>query len=349
MSSDVAATASPAIGPTADGDLAAHRTALRLGFGVTLGCLLGALSGTILFFMPPLLAAQFLASVRRPPALRDAAGLVLMTALFAALTLFLTGGFVRDPLVYVLLVGLVLFLGFLLDSAGKAMPASLLLIFAVVIPLAGTQSLGLAIGLAGAIVGATVIALLVTWSMFAVFPAASQPEAGPRTARRASPGTALANTAVLLPLVVWCMIAGRMSFVLLMVAIAIIRAGRDGGPRAAVGLLLANLLGGLAATVAYVFVTVQPSMVFFLLVVLLVGLTFGARIAAGDALAPLFGVALMTFLILLGLGVSPLPTESGEAFGTRLLNVLLAGFYTVGALSLLPGNRRAQQTTEMSR
>jgi hypothetical protein len=341
MSSDVAATASPAIGLTVDAEPAAHRTALRLGFGVTLGCLLGALSGTALFFMPPLLAAQFLATMRRPPALRDAAGLVLMTALFAALTLFLTGGFVRDPLVYVLLLGLVLFLGFLLDSAGKAMPASLLLTFAAIIPLAGTQSLGMAIGLAGAIVVATVIALLATWVMFAIFPAAPQPDSGSRIARQASPKAAFANTAVLLPLVVWCMIGGRMSFVLLIVSIAIIRAGRDGGSRAAMGLLLGNFLGGLAATIAYGFVTVQPSMVFFLLVVLLVGLTFGVHIAAGDALTPLFGVALMTFLILLGLGVSPLPMESGEAFGTRLLNVMLAGLYTVGALSLLPGGRRA--------
>jgi hypothetical protein len=273
--------------------------------------------------------------------LRDAAGLVLMTALFAALTLFLTGGFVRDPLIYVPLVGLVLFFGFLLDSAGKTTPASLLLTFVAVVPLAGTQSLELATELAGAIVGATAIALLATWVMFAVFPAAApEPEPGPRTARRASPGIALANTAVLLPLVVWCMIAGQLSFVLLMVAIAIVRAGRSGGSRAAMGLLLANLLGGLVATVAYGFVTVQPSMVFFLLVVLLVGLTFGARVAAGGALAPLFGVALVTFLILLGLGVSPLPTESGEAFGTRLLNVLLAALYTVGALSLLPEVRR---------
>lgn len=340
MSSD-AVIASSAIGLTAGADLAKGRTALRLGFGVALGYLLGALSGTTLFFMPPLLAAQFLATMRQPPGWRDAAGLLLMTALFAALTLVLAGGFVRDPLVYVLLLGLVLFLGFLLDGAGKAMPASLLLTFAAVIPLAGTQSLELALGLAGAIVGATFIALLTCWIMFAVFPAVPQPDSGPRIARQASAKAAFANTVVLLPLIVWCMIGGRMSFVLLIVSIAIIRAGRDGGPRAAMGLLLGNLLGGIAATIAYGVVVMQPSIVFFLLVVLLVGLTFGARIAAGDALAPLFGVALVTFLILLGIGVSPLPIESGEAFSTRLLSVMLAGLYTVGALSLLPGGRRA--------
>ena len=341
MSSDAAATVSSAIGLTTDAGLAARRTALRLGFGVTLGYLLGGLWGATLFFMPPLLAAQFLATMRQPPGWRDAAGLILVTALFAALTLTLAGGFVRDPLVYVLLLGLVLFLGFLLDSAGKTMPASLLLTFAAVIPLAGTQSLGLAVGLAGAIVGATFIALLACWVMFAIFPAVPQPDSGSRIARQASPKAAFANTAALLPLIVWCMVGGRMSFVLLIVSIAIIRAGRDGGSRAAIGLLLGNVLGGIAATIAYGVVSMQPSIVFFLLVVLLVGLTFGARIAAGGVLAPLFGVALMTFLILLGVGVSPLPIESGEAFGTRLLSVMLAGLYTVGALSLLPGGRRA--------
>lgn len=349
MSSDAVATVSPATGLTADADLAVRRAALRLGFGVTLGYLLGALWGVTLFFMPPLLAAQFLATMRQPPGWRDAAGLLLMTALFAALTLVLAGGFVRDPLVYVLLLGLVLFLGFLLDSAGKTMPASLLLTFAAVIPLAGTQSLGLAVGLAGAIVGATFIAVLACWAMFAIFPAVPQPDCGSRIARQASPKAAFANTAVLLPLIVWCMVGGRMSFVLLIVSIAIIRAGRDGGSRAAIGLLLGNVLGGIAATIAYGVVSMQPSIVFFLLVVLLVGLTFGARIAAGGVLAPLFGVALMTFLILLGVGVSPLPMESGEAFGTRFLNVLLAGLYTVGVLSLLPRGSRPAWVTEMSR
>src|SRR3546814_11900104 len=98
-----------------------------------------------------------------------------------------------DLLVYVLLLGLVLFLGFLLDSAGKTMPASLLLTFAAVIPLAGTQSLGLAVGLSGAIVCATFIALLACWFMFAFFPAVPPPDSGSRLAPQPSPHAPFAH------------------------------------------------------------------------------------------------------------------------------------------------------------
>jgi hypothetical protein len=317
-------------------DPAATRMALRLGVGVALGFLLGALSGTPFFFLPPLLAVQFLATMRQPPSLRQGIGVVVLVALFGGVTLFLAGSFAHRPLVYVILVGLVLFYGFLLDTAGKTLPASLLLTLGATIPLAATHSSESAIALAGGFVGATIIALLTTWAMFAVFPApAPATAAAAAPVRQASPRIALANTAVLLPVLVLFMVSGRMTFVLLLVIVAIIRlSDRSASPRAALGLLLGNVLGGVVATVAYGFVTVQPSILFFLLVVLLVGLAFGAWIAAGGAQAPLFTIALVAFVILLGLGVSPLPTDSGEAFMARVWNVLLAGLYAVGALSL---------------
>jgi hypothetical protein len=53
----------------------------------------------------------------------------------------------------------------------------------------------------------------------------------------------------------------------------------------------------------------------------------------------MFTIALVTFVILLGLGVSPLPTDSGEAFTSRLWNVLLAGAYAVGATSLIASRK----------
>jgi hypothetical protein len=63
------------------------------------------------------------------------------------------------------------------------------------------------------------------------------------------------------------------------------------------------------------------------------------RISLGGPQAPLFVLALATFVILLGIGVSPLPTDSGEAFTDRLWNVMLAGAYAVGAISLTAAPR----------
>lgn len=320
--------------------LAARRMALRIAFGLVLGFVLGELTGTLFFFLPPLMAVQFLAAMRQPPGLRQGIGLILLTALLSGLTLVLASSFADRPLIYVLLLSLLLFFGFLLDTAGRTMAATLLLTLAATIPLTATQSFESAGALAGSLVEATAIGLLVTWAMFAAFPAPSATAVVTPPASQASPGTALANTLLLLPVLVLFMVNARMTFVVLMVIIAIIRLNdRSGASRAMLGLLFGNVLGGLAATVAYGFVAVQPGMLFFLLVVLLVGLTFAGQIAISAARAPIFAMALVTFVILLGLGVSPLPTDTGEAFTNRLWNVLLAGAYAVGAISLIgPGH-----------
>ena len=105
----------------------------------------------------------------------------------------------------------------------------------------------------------------------------------------------------------------------------------------AAGLILGNLVGGLAATAAYVLVTPLPSPGFLLLVALLVGLLFGDRIARGGELAPIYTVGLMTFLIVLGLGISPLPEDSGTFFIARVFDVMVAAVYAIGMASLLRG------------
>lgn len=328
--------------------VAAKRLALRIGFGVALGFVLGELFGTPLFFLPPLLAVQFLASMPQPPTLRQGVGVVVLIALLSGLTLLLSSTFADRPLVFLMLVGLLLFLGFLLDTAGKTMPATSLLTLSAMIPLAAVQSMSAAATLAAALVGAHAIALMTTWIAFAAFPAPS-PAAPmvPAKSPEASPRRALVNTLLLFPVLLLFMIGGAMTFVVLMVIISIVRLGERGtAHRAALGLLLGNLLGGIVATVAYGFVSLQTSMVFFLLVVLLVGLPFGARIAAGGPRAPLFVVALITFIILLGIGVSPLPTDSGAAFTARLWNVLLAGAYAVGAVSLAGARRPAAEAAD---
>jgi hypothetical protein len=95
------------------------------------------------------------------------------------------------------------------------------------------------------------------------------------------------------------------SIVVVLTVIGILRQPADLGGGTAVSLILGNLVGDLAATAAYLLVTLLPSPAFLLLVVLLVGLLFGDRIARGGELAPIYTIGLMTFLIVLGLVSRP--------------------------------------------
>ena len=78
-----------------------------------------------------------------------------------------------------------------------------------------------------------------------------------------------------------------------------------------------------------------PSPAFLFLVALLFSLVFSAKIAAGGKLAPVYSVGAATFLTVLGLGLSPLPQDSGAIFLARISTVILASLYTIGVAGVL--------------
>ena len=77
----------------------ARSAALRTAFGAVLGFLLAGVFRLDFFFLPPLLAVQILALMRRPPSLAQGAGLFFMIAVLSFVTLLVSGAFARQPLV----------------------------------------------------------------------------------------------------------------------------------------------------------------------------------------------------------------------------------------------------------
>ena len=308
----------------------------RIAFGAVIGFLLAGAFHSTLFFLPALLAAQLLFLMPRPPGLAQGAGLVFLMGVLAWITLpdcrrllRSAGRLSHDDRPAALLV-------FLLDSAGKAMPATLLLILGATLPLVVAQSDTGAAGIAGALVGAMAIALLAVWIAFALFPAAPAVGTAARASRSSSPRAALINTLLLVPVILLFLIDGRMTFVSVIVIVNIIRQREHGAASlTALGLLFGNILGGVLASIAYGFVSIQTGPVFFLLVVLLVGLTLAGRGVVAGPRGPIYSVAFVSFIILLGLGVAPVPSKSAELFVDRLMSVLAAGAYAVGAISLV--------------
>jgi hypothetical protein len=123
--------------------------------------------------------------------------------------------------------------------------------------------------------------------------------------------------------------------VIMVTAITILQQSAVAGKGAAFGLVAGNIGGGLAATIAYLLVSLLPSPAFLFLVVLFFGLVFGAEIAKGGKLAPIYTVGAATFLVVLGLGLSPLPQDSGTLFVSRITTVIVASLYTIGVASVL--------------
>jgi hypothetical protein len=263
---------------------------------------------------------------------------VLMVA-GCVLSVLIAQIFLDTPLVLILVIALLIFYAFFMLAKGQALPvANVLVITVSVVPLVSVTSIELAYGLVYSLIAGSILAVLLVLLAYAFFPArepANQVAKAPAE-ERFPVGAALANAAALMSLVILFISSGdAVSVIIIMTAITILRQPPIAEQGAAYGFVMGNIAGGLAATVASLLVVLLPSPAFLWLVVLLFGLLFGGKIAEGGNLAPLYVVGLVTFLIVLGFGLAPLPGDSGSFFITRVINVLIAAIYTIGVASVL--------------
>jgi Protein of unknown function (DUF2955) len=329
--------------PAADG---ARNAALRIALGVT-GCfaVVEAL-GWDATFLAPLLAANMLVKTPRPPSLAEGFVVIVLIAVSTGVVLLLSTLVISNPEVLILALMLLLYLSFYAHRRGAPDLATLLpQISAVSLPIVAVLSPDGAGGFASTLVAAGFVALLTTWAAHAAFPA---PVAPPVAARpdpalvpdrpiAAAARLALLDTLVVMPLLTsYILNATEAAVVVLIVVLTLLRqTDRQQGKGAVIGLILGNLIAGVAAGLAYNIILLGNTLPFFVAVCLAATLMFAGRIVTAGNRAPVYVIALGTFVLLLGLGLSPLPGSSGEAFVSRLLNVILASAYAIGGLSLV--------------
>jgi hypothetical protein len=315
-----------------------HALAFRIALAAAAGFTLGELAGWDFPFLPSLIAVQLL-SARGPFDLKRAVGFVVLMAIGCGVSLFISLAFADRPLNLVVVIGLLIFLEFLALARGQA-AAAIFLITTSFVPLMAISSLDLAYALVHDLVVGSILALLLIFLVNALLPvrATAQQDGGPKTVDEQIPVVAaLANTGVLMSLFVFFMGTGTPTsiIVIMVTAITILQQSAVAGGNAAFGLIVGNIAGGVAATVAYLLVSLLPAPAFLFIVVLFFGLVFGAKIAGGGAMAPIYTVGAATFLTVLGLGLSPLPQDSGTIFFSRVMTVIVASLYTIGVASVL--------------
>ena len=318
--------------------------AFRIAFAAAFGLTLGEVFGWDFPFLPAMLAVQLL-SGREPLSVKKGVAFVAVIVSACVFAVLVAQIFVDSPFVLLLAVSLVTFLAFLLLARGQAMGvAAAFLITTAVIPLLAIESMSIAQGFIYSLIAGSALAVLLTFAAQAFFPMRGQanPVSAPARKEREAVAVAVANATALMSLVIYFFLTvSPVSIVAVLTVIGILRQPADLGGGTATGLILGNLVGGLAATAAYFLVTLLPSPAFLLLVALLVGLLFGDRIARGGASAPIYTVGLTTFLIVLGLGLSPLPQDSSSIFISRVFDVMVAAVYAIGMASLLRSAFRA--------
>ncbi|HWL71114.1 MAG TPA: DUF2955 domain-containing protein [Geminicoccus sp.] len=318
-----------------------RRQGLRIALAVAVGFAATTAAGSITPFLAPLFAAQFLISSRRPLALGQGLGMIVVIVIAGQILSFLTALFGDRPLVFLPVLWLVYLACFLLQASGKGGPAAgLVLIVAILVPMLDIlqRDLGesMVLILAKAIVGG----VLLSWAAHALLADRGEGTAAPSTAPtyRTANRQALASASILMAVVALCLVDDRLATAIVIpITVASLLGQLDlaSSQRAAFGLTVVNLLGGIVASIAFTFLEVHPTLWLLFLTVLLIGLLFGGRAAADPRAGKIYGGALTIFLILFGLGVSPLPGSTPDSFSTRIGYVLFAILYAIGMAALL--------------
>jgi hypothetical protein len=343
MSSEAAAAPHSGLDRAVEG---ARRAALRLAFGVTACFAVVEALGWDATFVAPMLAANMLVKLPRPLSLAQGFVVLVLIALSTGAVLVLTTALIGNPAVLILGLTLVIYLSFYAHRRGAPELATLLLqISAVALPTVAVLSPDGAGTFAAMLLSAGVVALLTVWAAHVAFPApvVALTDAAPAASatRAVEPAAAarhaLLDTLVLIPLLTWYILdATQVAVVVLIIIVTLLRQhDPKQGQRAALGLILGNLIGGIAAAIVYNVILLNNTLLFFIAVCLTASLLFAGRIVTAGGRAPIYAIAFATFILLLGLGMTPLPGGSGEAFASRLFYVLLASAYTIGSLSLV--------------
>ena len=324
------------------------RRTLRIALVMAIGLTVAEARDQPFAFLSALFAVQLLIKSPNAPSLMQGIGFAIIMTVSSGVALTLCSALLDRPVAYLLLLSLVVFGCFWLLALGRGGPLpQFLLLCNVMIPVLAVQSADLAADFAAVMIDASVAAPLLAWLAHGLLPADSLSQAPAQSSPAPVPLKAVQSAVIafivlILPFAYFMLNPEAASFVILVTIIGIVVQPPQSRGLAAMGLLLGNLIGGIVASMAFYLLTLLPWLGLLFLVTFLAGLVLAGPLHGGGKLAPVFGIALSTFLILFGLGLAPIGDGSTAAFISRLADVALASLYALGAIVLLGGSRSTE-------
>ncbi|MCL7972082.1 MAG: DUF2955 domain-containing protein [marine benthic group bacterium] len=323
------------------------RRILRFAVGTTVGSGFAYLIGFELPFLVPILIAMLLASPAPRPTFESAAGFVIPVAAGAFVGVLLTRYVLPYQGIFLLIEFVVLYRIFY-SLAGGARPLRMvwLLIAALIIPLMGMASIGLAIGVAVGLVYGAAIAVGVAWFAHVVLPdlpsgvmgqgkpgqAAKEP---PPPAARAAYARRTVTVVFPVLMVFFFLNLSSDAVILVFIGLLSLLPSFAAGWKQGKALIVGNLIGGAGAIVFYNLLVVYPQIGMFLLLTLLTGLLFGDFIFSDRPAAPLFKTAFNSVVLLVGMSVTITGADAASKFYTRIAQIILAVVYVAVAFGFL--------------
>lgn len=327
------------------------RFILRMAVAGTLGFAIAIWFGWPVSFLAPMLAVKFIPGMPTFPSPVQALLIPIVMWVATTSALILANVLGDAPFVQLIVLGLVIFVSFYAKWRGA--PGIVVLLTQVgfcIIPLFSTVSLELGHFMADFMQRNTVAAMVTVLISHLIVPALPPSPQAPRPAPPApfrlpppsAARVALTDTLVLFPLVAWLLLGSAIhNFVMVMMTISVINELDPTRSRTAgMNMIIGNTIGGLLAVAAQQVVLLADNLFFFLLTIFLTTMWFARGLTRGGQSADLFRLAAGTFMLILGLAVTPLPGGSEQSYVLRILHILIAGAWVVSALAIVSPLRR---------
>lgn len=319
--------------------------ALRFAVGTTATFVLCEYMQWTPTYLAPLLLAVLITMLPGPLPLK--AGIMLVVVMVAsALSAFLVSTLLHNaPTIMFGVIALIIFLAMGALAHRKAqLPATLLLICMVTIPVIAMLSPANADDLPRAMVRGMAIAIVGIWCVYNLWPTVLPRPAPPAPSQMDFPvKMALAGTLILVPVMLAFLLFGWASELAILINMTVLVISFDPEEGAKLGLLrtVSVVTGGFVGLLAFMTLSIMPSLVTVALITFIIGLAYATRMAKGGALGYFAVMAFNTALLIFGQAIGS-PGDSSGIWLKRLILFLIGCLYAVAMMSLFwPRPRRA--------
>lgn len=314
---------------------------LRYVFGTCFIVATTALLNYELYYLTSILSLSFIAPGAKPMKFKQGFGFIVSLIILTGFAFVFSVYFNVYPLVFMPL----LCLGILWIYYSDKFP-TVIKLFAILsiilIPLMSLEGSAVASYIAIGLVFNVLMAVILTRFMFWIFPWSIADENFVKTQSQGEGQTemqrfkyALNILLILLPLLLLFFILKLSGGMLVLMFVAILSMSPAlSNPKVGLVMIVANILGGLFAIVAYKLLVMVPLLPFMILLILFVGFIFANNLFSDKKVAAIFGTGFSTFLLILG-SVTSSDAEAGSAVWTRLIQISMAVIYVVIAFGIL--------------
>ena len=232
------------------------------------------------------------------------------------------------------------------SSGGSPVLGSFLTMGLAIVAAVGSDSIDAVIAVDQALTLNAIIAVGILWVAHALLPDIP-PEGGPKArpktelpSRQEAIRSAWRSTAIVLPVIVFFLFyAGSASYLVVMIKVASMGQQAENDNTKAVGksLLMSTVIGGIGAVIMWNVMDIWPSLIIYVLLVVLGGLLMGRKIFQGQGMTPAAGMWSYAFLTMLVI-IAPAVTDGAGSdaaaikFFDRILMMGWATLYGVVAV-----------------